>query len=606
MQNNFRKFLALVSTSAAFWLTTGSNSFGQVSLTVNPPVISNTYTGFITLNITGLTNGQPVTVQTYLDLNGNGIIDAGEPLVDVFHIMDGGAKIIGGVTNINVPYDSNSATGAIATTLSFAPPLEDVVGQKIYRVVSNPPGAFTPVTAVLDITNAATGQTVSGIVSSNGVTPLPNAVVVALTVTNQNFVCASIADGSGHYILTLPPNAYFVMPTLPGYYADQSLLSPVILTNGASVTNNLTLNNGTVAISGTVYDAGNSNALGGVFLQAQSDHLFEVTFTDTNGNYTIGGTSNNWKIKVTAERLARSAYLAPQDNALTVDASLGNVTNANIGLYNGNALFYGNITISGTPVPNATVECNDSSQIFSGKGYSDANGNYAAAALVNTNVLGTNAMWFCSLSSGSVATLLASYIFNVLPDNVELTNGEAYRLDFVGLPVTATISGRLANNQGIAVSGVGVGAQANIGGNQYSTTYIDTDTNGNYSIGAANGQWGVNLNCCGSDGLNDTGYYDPIGIHNVGIPPTNAVVNIIVYPANLPQFGQPIHVSASQFNFNLYGANGFNYTVQTATNLSPASWSTITVVSNLPNSPYLIQDLQATNSIRFYRAFQGP
>ena len=43
--------------------------------------------------------------------------------------------IIDGITNINVPFDSNSATGAITTTLNFAPPmvLENIVGQKVYR-----------------------------------------------------------------------------------------------------------------------------------------------------------------------------------------------------------------------------------------------------------------------------------------------------------------------------------------------------------------------------------------------------------------------------------------------------------------------------------------
>ncbi|HZQ45626.1 MAG TPA: hypothetical protein VFC07_01330, partial [Verrucomicrobiae bacterium] len=143
MKSNFEKIIILCTAFAA-WLAAGSAGFAQVTLGVSPSVISNTYAGLITLNITGLTNGEKVTIQRYLDLNANGVIDAGEPLVDAFGITDGGAMVIGGVTNISVPFDSNPAGGAITATLIFAAPytLENTVGQNIYRVVS-PTGNFS-------------------------------------------------------------------------------------------------------------------------------------------------------------------------------------------------------------------------------------------------------------------------------------------------------------------------------------------------------------------------------------------------------------------------------------------------------------------------------
>jgi hypothetical protein len=600
----------LVILIAALILGSGGYAYSETAtLTVTPSATSNTYSGAITLDIAGLTNGQQVKVQTFLDLNGNGVVEANDPLMDVFSVTDGGAQVIGGITNLSVPYDSNTATGAITTALSFAPPLENVVGQKIYRVISNPSGAFTPVTAVLNVTNAALGQSVSGIVYSNGVTPLPGAVVVALTVTNQNFVGGAIADSSGHYFLTLSPGAYLLIPTLPGYYADQQLAPAIMLTNGMAATNDLSLTNGIVTISGTVYDAVSSNSLGGVFMQAQSQSLFELGFTDTNGNYTLYGTSNNWKIKITSERLGRRAYLAPQGNALTVDASFGNVANANIGLYRGNALFYGQVTISGVPVPNCAMDANDSDQQFNSKSYTDLNGNYGVVALVDTNVLDSGANWTCGPNnadqSGPQIQALANYIFSQVSGVVLATN-ESDLANFIGLPVTATISGRVVNNQGVPVSGVGVGGSASIDGNQFVTAFVDTDANGDYSFGAAAGQWDVSENCCGDDGLDNFGYYDPTNFHVVNIPPDNAVVNLVVYPADLPLLGQPGRVSSSQFNLNLYGATGFNYTVQGSTNLSSGNWFPVTVVTNLPDNPYLIQDFHATNAARFYRAFQGP
>src|SRR2546426_329092 len=94
------------------------------TLSITPSSTSNTYGGVLTLQIGGLTNGEQVVIERYLDLNTNGVEDAGEVLLDTFRIADGGVNTIGGVTNVNVPYDSNPASGAITTTLNLAPSLE--------------------------------------------------------------------------------------------------------------------------------------------------------------------------------------------------------------------------------------------------------------------------------------------------------------------------------------------------------------------------------------------------------------------------------------------------------------------------------------------------
>src|SRR4051812_8163949 len=60
------------------------------TLSVSPSVISNSYPGVIQLNIGGLTNGEQVVVRKWLDLNANGSIDSGEPVIDMFKIADGG------------------------------------------------------------------------------------------------------------------------------------------------------------------------------------------------------------------------------------------------------------------------------------------------------------------------------------------------------------------------------------------------------------------------------------------------------------------------------------------------------------------------------------
>jgi hypothetical protein len=45
-----------------------------VAFTVTPAAVSNTYSGFITLQVTGLSAGDTVVVQKYLDVNGSGVI----------------------------------------------------------------------------------------------------------------------------------------------------------------------------------------------------------------------------------------------------------------------------------------------------------------------------------------------------------------------------------------------------------------------------------------------------------------------------------------------------------------------------------------------------
>src|SRR5690349_7421661 len=94
-------------------LTFAQTDTRSATLSITPSVISNTYPGVIHLDIGGLTNGEPVIVRKWLDLNANGVIDSGEPLIDQFKMADGGAMVIGGVTNVSVPYDSNPAAGAI-------------------------------------------------------------------------------------------------------------------------------------------------------------------------------------------------------------------------------------------------------------------------------------------------------------------------------------------------------------------------------------------------------------------------------------------------------------------------------------------------------------
>ena len=570
-------------------------AFAQPALTVSPSAVSNTYTGVITLNITGITNSEKVTVQEWLDLNGNGSIDPGEPMFDTFKITDNNnsSAIIGGVTNINVPLDLNPAAGAITTTLNFAPPFvfENVTGQHLFRVVA----ASGTATATLLVTNAGNSQYLTGTIYSNGV-PFPNGVMVALP-PQGGFAGGAVADASGHYTLYLNPGAYQLTSTMPGFYVDQSSAPLVNLTSGMIATNDFYLANGPNTITGQVYDAGNSNGIPGLMMQAGAGSLFEIAFTDTNGNYVVSATPNFWSIKPLKERLTRRAYVCPQ-SGLQVDATGGNVTNANIGLPRGNALFYGRITDNNSnPFANIEFDSGDTTNNqYDAKGYSDPYGNYAAVALGD----GTN-LWDCN-ANDSANTILSTYILNN-SQNTNIAPGQAIRQDFVALPVNAHISGRVRDNLGNAV--VGVTLYASTFNEGYTSQNSQTDNNGNYSLGVATGvgQWQVNFSV-GSDDLNSQGLVDLYGPYNVSIPPTNVTLNITVYPYGSSALTQPQRFGSQQFGFNVAGSVGVTYTLQVTTNLASANWTPL-YTFQLTNSPMPVTDFTATNSPRFYRLLKN-
>ncbi|HXT42344.1 MAG TPA: hypothetical protein VN887_20215, partial [Candidatus Angelobacter sp.] len=148
------------------------------TFTINPSSISNTYSGSITLQITGLTNGETVLVERFLDLNNNGVVDVADLLVQSFKDTEGQVTSFDGIRDVNVPGDDDGATNAsIQTSLSFnsGPEFSRSDGQHLFRV-SSPTGRFTPLVRPLTVTQAAFAQRVTGNVTSGG-SPVTNASV---------------------------------------------------------------------------------------------------------------------------------------------------------------------------------------------------------------------------------------------------------------------------------------------------------------------------------------------------------------------------------------------------------------------------------------------
>ncbi len=149
----------------------------DVIFTLSESAVSNLFTGTLNLTITGLTDQEPVVLQKFIDANNNGLVDAGEPLVGQFKLVEGQVTKIGGVRNSNVPGDSDGLTnGVITEAFDFSDPTDFAhhIAPYLFRV-SSPSGRFPAQVRPFAVTNTPLAQGVTGTVSG-----APNAFIILL------------------------------------------------------------------------------------------------------------------------------------------------------------------------------------------------------------------------------------------------------------------------------------------------------------------------------------------------------------------------------------------------------------------------------------------
>jgi len=218
------RHLGVATFVLSIGLLAGPGVRGAVTFSVSPGAVSNLYAGAVTLQITGLTNGETVSVDKYLDGDTNGIIDAGDWRVQSFQLTDGQATVIAGVTNFNVPGDANATTGAITANVSFPGGgfSQELAGSYLYRL-SSPTGRFGSLTNFFTVTNPAYSQSFAGTVMSGG-TNVPYAAVVLFTPPTggggMNSVAGTVANNLGNYTLPAPSGTYMLWALHSNYVAD--------------------------------------------------------------------------------------------------------------------------------------------------------------------------------------------------------------------------------------------------------------------------------------------------------------------------------------------------------------------------------------------------
>ena len=505
-----------------------------VTFTVTPSAISNTYSGALTLQAGGLTSGDTVIVQKFLDTNTNGVVDASDLLMQQFQLTDGRASVFTNgttsVTNFNVPGDTDGAVNGQITAqlypgLDFA---QEVVGKYLF-VFSSPAGHFPPQTNSFSVTNFPYAQSFAGNVVNNGAN-VPNAVVILFQPQGNNSqhpVASTVANSSGAYTIKAPPGTFLLGAIKSNLVANLAASPYVTLGAGATITTNVPLTNATQTISGNMIDVNNSSlGLAGCLVPVQTvSNLLAVTFTDTNGNYAADVTPDFWKVQGSSQSLAFHGYLKSQ-NSVKVNTTSGSVAGVTLALPKGTAIFYGTVRDnSGNPLSGIDIYSSDNNGNYEADGYSYTNGNYVALAIGGLN----NEQWQVQVSSDSNP---ANYIFSQGVNNITLGPGQAYHYNFTALPATNHITGYVQGGINNPLSGIGVNADNGAG---YSA-HAHTDANGNYDLTVANGYtWNVSLNCCNncSDGVPAT--YQCPNPQPVSINNNNGVANFTVLPPNSGQ-----------------------------------------------------------------------
>ncbi|HUR46846.1 MAG TPA: putative Ig domain-containing protein [Candidatus Saccharimonadales bacterium] len=297
-----------------------------VTLVVNPASVAWNTPNPVSLNVASLANHQPILVEEFSDLNGNGSLDAGDPLILSFQVQDGEVPLFGGVRDSNRPGDEDGATnGQVRVDLVFGnlPERNRAIGNYLFRV-SSTNNSFAPISQAFTVSQAGFAQSISGKVL-NGATPVPSAFVGLLVAENDgDFVAGSATDAVGNFSINVPPGDYMLIALKPGYVCNFSTAPIVNVASGINSTQNVSVLPATRTISGAVIDATSSNGIPGVQLFVQSqDGQVALGFTDQAGTFSVPVTAGLWQLQPSETTTALLGY---NKRKASVDTTTGDVS----------------------------------------------------------------------------------------------------------------------------------------------------------------------------------------------------------------------------------------------------------------------------------------
>ncbi len=461
-------------------------------LSLSQGSITNSYTGILTLTITGLDSaGESVVIEEYLDVDGSGTVTAGDLLLRKYTVTDGQITSIGGQRNLNIPSDDDlTADGKISTHFTYG--LNDIVhlmdGVHIFRV--SPSGAgFTPVTQSLTVTQQAyAGSGISGQVMGASAGQAHALVMLQTPGNDGNAVAMTLTDASGNFSIKAPAGSYQLLPSKSGFVYNRGTAPTITVPAGSFLTGQTqTLTPASRTISGKVRNATTLAGVPGLGTQGQSQTGWAaITLTDGSGNFVSDATTEAWQIGGAEQYIATFGLLRVKT---TAGSGASSVTGFNVDLPQATALIYGSLKTPAN-VPVAFAEIN-----------AETNGNPAYKSITTTDANG-NYTLNAAIGAWRVGSPQAGYVVQELNVTVN-TAGSAVLQNLVANPVTAHLRGQVVDNHGNPVGNVQVNANtfdpANPNGNAYGPV-VTADANGYFDCGVFGGggtatrAWQLGLN----------------------------------------------------------------------------------------------------------------
>jgi uncharacterized GH25 family protein len=550
----FQVTFALVGATASLSAATSG--------TVTPSTLTSNSSANITVAVTGLVAaGDSARVERILDLNGNGVADTGEPLVQSFVLTDGQVTSVGGVRNPNIPGDDDGASdGQITTHISLpASPESGKTAGSYVILISSPTGKFTAFTKTLAVTQPSYGQSASGQVTSGG-SPVPYAIVSAVVPPGGDFIASVVSNSSGNFTLNLPAGSYALAAMQVGYVASMNSAPTFTLNASQTLTGkNPVLTAATCSISGKTRNLSDNSTLAGVQLNAKSAAgEVAITASDANGNYALPVTAGQWSISASDASMNALGYLRPNTDP-TATATAGGTTALDLSFTPATSMVYGTVkTPTGVAMQGIFIESADSidnaDSLYSSNVTTDADGKYFLG------MAGT-AGWRIRINPQPA---LAPFI---MPNNqwIDTAPGTATLVNLVAQQATAHLQGTVTKN-GQPVSGVTISVSSDTNDVENSTA---TDSNGHFDIGVVPDKWWIgidgswaqanNILCPGPDGgwrtVIATSGQTITGIDWQVLDATGTITGSVRDPFNNPATNRPTVYAYTTINGTDYNVN---------------------------------------------------
>jgi len=483
---SFRTSTCVIFVLIASILLAASAVVAAPTVLVTPSSLTTLTQTDVVLSLNGITSAGDLTIEQILDVDRDGVVDAGEPVIRSYSLTDGVSS-----SNLNIQGDEDgSGDGSVTTTLNYHSldvGLYRAIGSHIFRVTDLTAG--TSEVATMTITQTPTSQSISGTIVDGVGTAVPGAVVIIWEPAKDRDFAEVVADENGNFSVYLEnPGEYGVAPlNLPPYYLSEDGMELVSIAAGQNVSGVVaTIGEGGYTVSGRVVIEGTSAGVPGISIDIEgvdTPWVYATTFTDADGYFAVQVPAGNYE----AWLGVNDSTFNPGNQGLIGDDDFyafvvsGDMTIPDAQLRFGTDLITGQVVDvdSGLPVAGIEVEANcwEAAGYPRTKTYTDANGVFHL--LVEENGFG----WNIEAQNDSDNVVNQAYISEgiYLSDLTSITG-----LTLNVKAVSVAITGTLTDNTGTPVEWEWIQARLP---NGTWWTGAEATNGGVYSMSVFSGEW---------------------------------------------------------------------------------------------------------------------